>query len=72
MNYGVPKEVRESENRVGLTPAGVHALVSAGHTVYVEEGAGNGAGFTDENYRTVGAEIVYSAEEAWGRADVVA
>jgi alanine dehydrogenase len=72
MNYGVPKEVRELEKRVGVTPAGAHALVGYGHTVYVEQGAGDGAGFTDENYRTVGAEIVYSAEEAWGRADVVA
>ncbi len=72
MNYGVPREARELEKRVGVTPAGVHALVGYGHTVYVEQGAGDGAGFTDENYRTVGAEIVYSAEEAWGRADVVA
>ena len=72
MNYGVPKEVRDLENRVGLTPAGVHALVQAGHTVYVQGGLGTGAGFTDENYRAVGAEVVYSAEEAFGRADVVA
>ncbi len=71
MNFGVPKEVRDLENRVGLTPAGVHALVGAGHKVYVERGAGAGAGFSDENYRTVGGEIVYSAEEAYGRADVV-
>ncbi len=71
MNFGVPKEVRDLENRVGLTPAGVHALVGAGHKVYVERGAGVGAGFSDENYRTVGADIVYSAEEAYGRADVV-
>ncbi len=71
MNYGVPKEVRESENRVGLTPAGVHALVGAGHKVFVQGSAGVGAGFSDENYRAVGAEIVYSAEEAFGRADVV-
>ncbi len=72
MNFGVPKEVRDLENRVGLTPAGVHALVGFGHTVYVERGAGDGAGFTDENYRAVGAVIVYSADEAYGRADVVA
>jgi alanine dehydrogenase len=72
MNYGVPKEVRDLENRVGMTPAGVHALVGFGHTVYVEGGAGSGAGFTDEEFRAVGAEIVYSAEEAYGRADVVA
>lgn len=72
MNFGVPKEVRDLENRVGLTPPGVHALVELGHTVYVECGAGHGAGFTDEHYRALGAEIVYSADEAYGRADVVA
>ncbi|CAG0944840.1 alanine dehydrogenase [Anaerolineae bacterium] len=72
MNYGVPKEVRELENRVGLTPAGAHALHEAGHAVYVERGAGVGAGFSDENYRAVGATIVYSADEAYGRADVIA
>jgi alanine dehydrogenase len=72
MNYGVPREVRDLENRVGLTPAGVHALVGAGHTVYVQGGLGDGAGFSDENYRAVGAQVVYSAEEAFGRADVVA
>lgn len=72
MDFGVPREVRESENRVGLTPAGVHALAEAGHRVYIERGAGLGAGFTDENYRSVGAEIVYSAEETFGRANVIA
>jgi alanine dehydrogenase len=71
MNFGVPKEVRDMENRVGLTPAGVHALVEAGHRVYVEYNAGVGAGFSNENYRAMGAEIVYSAEEVYGRADVV-
>lgn len=72
MNFGVPKEVRDMENRVGLTPAGVHALVKVGHKVYVEHNTGVGAGFSDENYRAVGAEIVYSAEELYGRADVIA
>lgn len=72
MNFGVPKEVREMEYRVGITPAGVHALVDAGHKVYVERNAGVGAGFTDEHYRAQGADIVYSAEEVYGRADVVA
>lgn len=71
MEFGVPKEVRELEMRVGLTPAGVLALVQAGHTVYVECDAGAGAGFGDEVYRRVGAQIVYSAAEAYGRADVV-
>ena len=71
MNFGVPKEVRDLENRVGLTPAGVHALVEVGHKVYVERNAGAGAGFSDEHFRAVGAEIVYSAEEVYGRADVI-
>lgn len=71
MEFGVPKEVRDLEKRVGLTPAGVQALVRAGHVVYVESNAGVGAGFTDEHYRNVGATIVYSAAEAYGRASVV-
>ncbi len=70
MDFGVPKEVRDLERRVGLTPGGVHMLVKAGHTVYVERGAGHGAGFSDEAYRGVGAQIVYSAEEAYRRAEV--
>lgn len=72
MDFAVPKEIRESENRVGITPAGVHALVESGNRVYIERGAGSGAGFTEENYRAVGAEIVYSADEAFGRAAVIA
>lgn len=69
--FGVPREVRDLEMRVGLTPAGTLALVQAGHTVYVERDAGLGAGFSDENYRDAGATIVYSAAEAYGRADFV-
>ena len=71
MEYGVPKEIRDLEMRVGLTPAGVQALVQAGHTVYVERGAGTDSGFSDEVYRKNGATLVYSADEAYGRADVV-
>ncbi len=72
MEFGVPKEVRDLETRVGLTPAGVLALIQAGHIVYVEREAGATAGFTDEHYRRAGAQIVYSAAEAYGRADVIA
>ncbi len=71
MEFGVPREVRDLEMRVGLTPAGVLALTRAGHTVYVERNAGIGAGFSDEDYRRAGAQIVYSAAEAYGRANVV-
>jgi len=72
MHYGIPREVRDLEMRVGLTPAAVVTLVEAGHTVYVEHDAGVGAGFQDEDYRLAGARIVYSAAEVYGRADVVA
>lgn len=71
MEFGVPKEVRDLEMRVGLTPAGASALVRTGHTVYMERDAGAGAGFSDEDYRQAGPQIVYSAAEAYGRADVV-
>ncbi len=72
MEFGVPREIRDLEMRVGLTPPGVLALTEAGHTVYVERDAGLGSGFTDEHYRKAGAQIVYSTAEAYGRADVVA
>jgi alanine dehydrogenase len=72
MDFGVPKETRDLEMRVGLTPAGVLALVQAGHSVCVEQGAGVGAGFADEHYRRAGAQIVYDPAEAYGRASVVA
>ncbi len=69
---GVPREIRDLEMRVGLAPSGVLALVQAGHTVYVEHHAGQGAGFSDEDYRRAGAHIVYSAAEVYGRSDIVA
>jgi alanine dehydrogenase len=71
MEFGLPKEVRDLESRVGLTPAGVSSLVRRGHTVYVEKGAGVAAGFSDETYRHSGANVVYSAAEVYGRADTV-
>jgi alanine dehydrogenase len=71
MEFGVPSEVRTREYRVGLTPAGVDTLAKAGHTVYVERGAGTAAGFDDEEYRVVGARLVYSAEEVWRRAEII-
>jgi alanine dehydrogenase len=71
MNFGVPREVRPREYRVGLTPATVDALVKEGHEIFVEREAGSGAGFNDDAYRDVGGQIVYSAKEAYKRADVV-
>lgn len=71
MEFGIPREAREYEARVGLTPAGVGVLVAAGHTVYIEHNAGAEAGFSDEDYRREGGKIVYSADEAYGRAETV-
>jgi alanine dehydrogenase len=71
MNFGIPKEIRPLEYRVGLTPASVDALVRAGHQVFVERGAGLSAGFRDRDYQSVGGDVVYSASEIYGRADAV-
>jgi alanine dehydrogenase len=71
MDFGIPKELGERENRVGLTPAGVRSLTRRGDTVYVQHDAGQGAHFSDLDYQEVGGVIVYSREEAYGRADVV-
>jgi len=65
MKIGVPKEIKNNENRVAMTPAGVVNLVTNGHEVYIESNAGIGSGFTDEDYQSAGATIVKSAEEAW-------
>ena len=65
MKIGVPKEVKVQEYRVGLVPAGVRALVEAGATVSIQQGAGIGSGVTDEEYKAVGAKIVPTAEEIW-------
>jgi len=71
MNIGIPKERRDLEMRVGLTPYGVRLLTRAGHACYVEKGAGEGAGFSDYDYERSGGRIVYSTEEAYRRADML-
>ncbi|MGP4106811.1 alanine dehydrogenase [Virgibacillus sp. L01] len=65
MIIGVPREVKNNEHRVALTPSGVTAFVKAGHRVLVESSSGNESGFLDEEYKATGAEIVASANEAW-------
>lgn len=70
MKIGVPKEIKNNESRVGLTPASVKDYAAHGHTILVETGAGLGSGFTDDEYREAGAGIVDTAEEAWS-ADMV-
>lgn len=71
MNIGIPKERRPFEFRVGLSPAGVEILVQQGHMVYVENEAGLGAGFSNQEYENAGARIVYSPHEVFGRADLL-
>lgn len=70
MIVGIPKEIKNNENRVAITPAGVTALVQSGHEVRIETNAGLGSGFTDDDYRAVGATIVPTAADAWA-ADMV-
>ena len=71
MNIGIPKESRPFEYRVGLSPAGVDILVQNGHQVFVEHDAGVLTGFSDADYEKVGARLVYSPEESFGRSDLV-
>jgi alanine dehydrogenase len=71
MLVGVPKEIKDNEYRVAMTPGGVRHLVEAGHQVRVETGAGEGSGFSDGQYREAGAEVVPSNTEAWASETVV-
>jgi len=71
MTIGVPREVKDHESRVGITPAGVKALVEAGHKILVETGAGDLSAFPDDEYQSAGAEIVGSAYDTWRLADMV-
>ncbi|MBE9240709.1 alanine dehydrogenase [Synechocystis salina] len=71
MEIGVPKEIKDQEFRVGLTPSSVRALVAQGHEVFVEQGAGVGSGFPDGAYAKVGAQLVSTAKEAWQKELVV-
>jgi alanine dehydrogenase len=71
MRVGIPTEIKNNENRVAITPAGVHELVRRGHEVFIEAGAGNGSGFTDEAYVAEGATILATADEVWAKGDLL-
>jgi alanine dehydrogenase len=71
MLVGVPKEIKDSEYRVGLVPSTVHELTRNGHHVLVEKSAGLGAGLTDADYRSVGAEVVPGADEIYARSELI-
>lgn len=71
MKVGIPKEIKNNENRVGMTPAGVHELVKHGHTVYVQHTAGEGSGFADEQYTKVGAKVLPTIEDVYAQSDMI-
>jgi alanine dehydrogenase len=71
MKVGIPKEIKNNENRVGMTPAGVAELIKHGHVVMVQHTAGEGSGFADEEYAKVGAQILPTIEDVYREADMI-
>ena len=71
MLVGIPKEIKNNEFRVSTTPAGVHALVVAGHTVFVEKSAGLGSSISDEEYVRAGGTILDTADEVWAKSEMI-
>ncbi|HEU5290376.1 MAG TPA: alanine dehydrogenase, partial [Cyclobacteriaceae bacterium] len=71
MIIGVPKEIKNNENRVALTPAGTQELIKRGHTVYIQKSAGIGSGFSDEEYTKAGGKMIEKAEEVFGLAEMI-
>lgn len=71
MIIGVPKEIKNNENRVALTPAGVKEFVKNGHTVYVQKTAGIGSGFSDESYAEAGAKLLATIEDVYATAEMI-
>src|SRR5690606_26994043 len=67
----VPKEIKNNENRIAISPAGVDALVGAGHEVRIEKGAGQGSGFPDEAFSEHGAKIIDSAKAVWDSSEMI-
>jgi alanine dehydrogenase len=71
MIIGIPKEIKNNEFRVGMTPSGVNSFIRSGHTVYVQKGAGLGSGFSDNLYSKVGAQIFDSIEEVYAKSEMI-
>ncbi|NDE72235.1 MAG: alanine dehydrogenase, partial [Actinobacteria bacterium] len=71
MIIGVPKEIKNNEFRVAITPAGVREFISRGHTVFIESGAGNGSAISDSDYSAVGATILPDADQVWSKAELI-
>ncbi|MGI8669730.1 MAG: alanine dehydrogenase, partial [Aridibacter sp.] len=71
MKIGLPKEIKDNEYRVGLTPAGVQTLSDAGHELFVQKSAGEGSGFEDSQYTNAGAKILETADDVWQAGDMI-
>ncbi|RUA12463.1 MAG: alanine dehydrogenase, partial [Flavobacteriia bacterium] len=71
MIVGVPKEIKNNESRVGMTPAGVFELVKNNHTVYVQSGAGEGSGFFNHDYQRAGATILDTIGQVYAMSDMI-
>ncbi len=71
MRIGVPTEIKNNEYRVGMTPPGAHDLVADGHQVFIQKGAGEGSGFTDEEYKAAGATILPDADAVYDKAEMI-
>ena len=71
MIIGIPKEIKESEHRVGMTPSGVQTLIQNGHDVYVQNSAGQGSGHSDEDYSNVGANLLKTIEEIYDISEMI-
>ncbi|WP_343488366.1 alanine dehydrogenase [Allomuricauda sp. d1] len=71
MTIGVPKEIKNNESRVGMTPTGVYEITKNNHTVYIQSTAGEGSGFFDKDYQAVGAEILPTIEEIYAKSEMI-
>ena len=71
MRIGIPREIKNHEYRVAVTPAGVHELSGRGHEIFVESGAGDGSSFADEDFKAAGAQILQTAEQVWETAELL-
>ena len=71
MLIGVPKEIKNNENRVAMTPAGVKEMTAHGHTVFVQHTAGEGSGFSDNQYEDAGAAILPTIEDVYAKAEMI-
>ena len=71
MKVGIPKEVKNHEYRVAITPAGVHELVRGDHQVVIQAGAGVGSSIPDEDFTIAGAKILPTADDVWAESDLI-